>query len=366
MYYIGLMSGTSMDAIDAALVDFSNGQLSLVDYQQFPIDEGTRQAVRAINSSSSLLEITRLDVIMADCFTNAVKQLLSSNGLSPSAITAIGSHGQTILHLPNAPYPRTLQIGDPARIAIHTGITTIADFRRGDIAAGGQGAPLAPAFHVDQFSPVKNDLVVLNLGGMANVTVIPDNPEQSALGFDTGPGNALMDGWCQKHLHEDFDGDGSWASAGSCNMELLGVLLDTDYFDRFPPKSTGKDEFNLHWLGQKLAQIESQPAAQDIQATLLELTATTITAGIKQHAPGCAEILLCGGGIHNVALIKRLHELMPAMQIESTASRGIDPDAMEAIAFAWLAKQRLELLPGNLPAVTGASRPVLLGAVYPP
>jgi len=281
------MSGTSMDAIDAALVRIVEHDLQLIQYQQTPISKKLQQTIRSINTESTLSEISEIDVIMGNLFAEASLQVIESGDLAPEDIHAIGSHGQTILHLPEAEHPRTLQIGDANIIAYQTGITTVADFRRMDIAAGGEGAPLAPAFHQWLFQNEKSDRVILNIGGMANITLLPADNKTAITGFDTGPGNALMDEWIQQHLDQDFDRDGVWASSGQCNQELLSQLLDEAYFKTAPPKSTGKDFFNLQWLENKLSMLKKSIDANDGQATIMELSVVTISDELKNNATDC-------------------------------------------------------------------------------
>ena len=353
-----------MDAIDAALVEFDTQTLRVVHYQQFPIAVEIQATIRAANSTLSIKDLTRLDVIMGELFAAAVLELLESAKVDRQAITAIGSHGQTILHLPESDYPRTLQIGDPGIIAAKSGITTVADFRRNDIAAGGQGAPLAPAFHAWRFRSHDTTRVVLNLGGMANITILPTDENQDIIGFDTGPGNNLMDAWSQQHINKSYDIDGHWAAEGSCNKELLDNLMNHPYIALAPPKSTGKDDFNLPWLVEQLGALNMNISDADVQRTLLELSAQSISAAIDLHGQDASELLVCGGGVHNPLLMQRLSVLLPKLEIVSTERYGIHPDAVEAIAFAWLAKCRLDKVPGNIPSVTGAERPVMLGAIY--
>jgi anhydro-N-acetylmuramic acid kinase len=364
VYFIGLMSGTSVDAIDAALVDITDNQLSLIAYDQYPIPSPVQTAIRTLSSTTPIANVSELDAILGELFAEAVNTIIVKGSLKPADITATGSHGQTILHLPQATYPRTLQIGDPNIIAVKTGITTVADFRRSDIAAGGQGAPLASAFHAWRFRSNNLNRIVLNLGGMANITVLPADITQPVSGFDTGPGNALMDDWTQRHLHRDYDHNGEWATSGTCDNELLNLMLDETFFHMPSPKSTGRDDFNLDWLEQKRMSLNKLLPPEDVQATLLELTARTISDAVLNSAPSTQEILLCGGGTHNLALVQRLRQLLLNQRIVSTEQHGIHPDAVEAVTFAWLAKYRLDNSPANIPAVTGASRPVVLGAVY--
>jgi anhydro-N-acetylmuramic acid kinase len=364
--FIGLMSGTSMDAIDTVLAEITDQDLEVLEYRQFPIPRDLQARVRAVHGGTPVEDITALDVILGEAFAGAVNDILAASHTAAGEVAAVGSHGQTVLHLPSDKHPRTLQIGDPNIIAARTGITTVADFRRADIAAGGQGAPLACAFHAWRFRAPDRTRVVLNLGGMANITVLPADADVRVTGFDTGPGNALMDLWIQDRLGRDYDEDGRWAGAGAVDDELLGLLLDDPYFNLPPPKSTGKDEFNLAWLKDKLNGLGRKPEPESIQATLLELTIRTVAAAIDTVALEAQEILLCGGGARNPLLVAGLEQALPGRQVRTTAVYGVDPDAVEAITFAWLAKRRLDGLPGNIPAVTGAVREVVLGAVYRP
>jgi len=353
-----------MDAIDAALVEIKNESLNVIHYHQYPIPSDIQLAIRSVNSELNLLDLTQIDVQLGELFADSVIDLLQQSNVSSTAVTAIGSHGQTVLHLPESKTPRTLQIGDPSIIAVRTGINTVADFRRHDIAAGGQGAPLAPAFHAWQFRSNKINRVILNLGGMANITVLPADDNKEILGFDTGPGNGLMDSWTQQHLNTDYDMNGKWAAEGACHQSLLDNFLDDPYFSLNPPKSTGKDAFNQQWLEQKLELVNMNIANADVQRTLLELSAVSISDAIKLHGREAKELLLCGGGIHNPLFVNRVETLMPDLDIVSTEKYGIHPDAVEAVAFAWLAKCRLDNFPGNIPSVTGAEKSVVLGAIY--
>ena len=365
-YYIGLMSGTSLDAIDAAIVHFSNRRCELQQHLTLPISEDIRrQALSLLTpSENELVRLCQLDVQLGRLFAEAVQALLTQADLDASAISAIGSHGQTLRHYPDTEFPTTLQIGDPNIIAEQTGITTITDFRRRDMAAGGQGAPLAPAFHQAMLRDEHYNQVVLNLGGIANITLLPADPRQPVTGFDTGPSNALMDSWTQTHLQQTYDAKGAWAASGRINNALLEQLLNDVYFRQSPPKSTGRETFNLTWLEQQLQNF-SDLSAEDIQATLAELTAISIARAINQYAADTEQVLVCGGGIHNSYLMQRLAAHLPQQQLRSTEERGIDPDWVEAMAFAWLAKQTMEGQAGNLPGVTGAQHPVILGGIYP-
>lgn len=362
--YIGLMSGTSMDGVDAALVEFSGDTPRLVAARDQAMPGELREALlrlAAEHSPHPLQCFGELDQLIGELFAEAALGLLNDANVEPSAITAIGSHGQTLYHRPDGPTPFTLQIGDPNRIAERTGITTVADLRRRDMAAGGQGAPLAPAFHAAVLTSADEPRAVLNLGGIANLTLLP--PEGPVTGFDTGPANVLMDGWAARHLGQPMDRDGAWAAGGEVDEELLERLLDEPYFELAPPKSTGRELFDRAWLDRKLEGADLPP--QRVQATLAELTARSVTDHLRRHLPDAHRLLVCGGGAHNGHLMKRLAALLPGVTVESTEAHGVHPDWMEAIAFAWLAKRTLEGRPGNLPSVTGARREVILGAVYP-
>ena len=366
MYYLGLMSGTSADAIDAALVDINGDELEIIDYRQYPLAAGVQQALRNINLSSSIEEMSKLDVLTGQLFGQAVLSLLEVNNITAQQVRAIGSHGQTIMHLPGTLPARTLQIGDPYQICRLTGITTIADFRRADTAAGGQGAPLAPAFHSWRFRDTRTNRIVLNIGGIANITVLPSDLAADVTGFDTGPGNTLMDAWIQRCLGHDFDEQGRWAGAGKVREDLIKLMLADPYFSAAPPKSTGKDDFNLEWLASITNKAGTNYGDDDIQATLLELTAVSIARAISACAPETEEVLACGGGIHNPVLMQRLQSLLCGITVKSTGDYGVNPDAVEALTFAWLARQRLENIPANLPSVTGAKRTAVLGAIVEP
>lgn len=360
MYYIGLMSGTSMDAIDCALVSFENDKTELIFYSQYPLDNDIKKRVRSVNAKVDVDVVNQLDIQLGHLFAQATNTLLEQAGIEPGKITAIGSHGQTVLHEPDTPQPFSLQIANPGIIANETGILTVADFRNMDIAAGGQGAPLAPAFHEFQFRSTDKNRVVLNIGGIANITILPSDKYIDVTGFDTGPGNTLMDSWARKHLNTEMDKDGAWANSGQTNKELLGEMLNDHYFTKPPPKSTGIEYFNLEWVYKFINNLKPE----DIQATLLALTVETIAGAIEKYAPGTDEVLVCGGGAHNIMTMQALRNQLPDCDIVLTSEYGLDPDCIEAVTFAWLAKRRIENKPGNLPSVTGASKPVLLGTLY--
>jgi len=361
-YYVGLMSGTSADGTDAVVIEFTKGKPILVATHFAPYGDGTRAAIQAltIDGEGELARMGILDQALASCFAEAALQVIEQAGIDCQSVRAIGSHGQTLRHHPEGSHPFTLQIGDPNRIAELTGITTVADFRRRDMAAGGQGAPLAPGFHRAVFGKPGSALAVLNVGGIANVSLL--TAADSVLGFDTGPGNTLMDLWTQRHQQMPFDRDGVWAMTGNIDPPLLSRLLADPFFTLTPPKSTGPDYFSAAWLEKHLSGLNTVPAPQDVQRTLLELTAETIAQALGAGRP--EQLAVCGGGAHNGALLARLASLMPGTTVTTTEPLGIHPDWVEAVCFAWLAARRLEGKSGNEPAVTGASGMRVLGAVY--
>jgi anhydro-N-acetylmuramic acid kinase len=382
--YIGLMSGTSMDGVDAAVVQFGDRRCEVVATAGLPYTSSLRSALLDAARHPEQLNVDRLcnlDHQVAEMFAQATLDLLAAGGIDREDVTAIGSHGQTIRHQPYADRPFTLQIGDPNIIATITGIKTVADFRRRDMALGGQGAPLAPAFHQWMFGD--RPCVVANIGGIANITVLPED-SGDAIGFDTGPGNNLMDAWIAESMSEEFDDNGQWARTGAVNRPLLEALLSDEYFAAEAPKSTGFEYFNPEWLNGILEQCEpgGDVEAADVQATLAELTACTIINAVTRYAPRTKSLLVCGGGAHNSYLMERLSDLggggthnsylmeRPSdlgggdMSVEPTSTRGVHPDWVEAVAFAWLARQTLHGRPGNLPAVTGARGAVVLGGIY--
>jgi anhydro-N-acetylmuramic acid kinase len=362
--YLGLMSGTSIDSIDAILLNCSTTKQAVIAYHEQPWPAELRQELQAITTPGSN-EIDRmgpLDARVADLFANAALGLLQHAEIKPQQVTAIGCHGQTIRHRPNSEPPFTLQIGDPNRIAETTGITTVADFRRRDMAAGGQGAPLVPAYHEWLFRKGGENRVILNIGGISNLTVLPSDPTDPVLGFDSGPGNILLDGWAQTQLAQPYDSSGSWAASGEVNSKLLTLLLSDPYFSLPYPKSTGREYFNQPWLEERLDQ-NIKP--EDVQATLTALTATSIHQAIGMTSAEVQRVIVCGGGVHNNELMRQLQELLGLVPLETTATYGIEPNQVEAAAFAWLAKQTMERRNGNLPTVTGASHAAVLGGIYP-
>lgn len=362
--YVGLMSGTSMDGVDAALVDLSAIPRVVAGITQ-PMPAEIRDRLSEISTahSSSFDKLGELDRRVGELFAAAANRLVHHAGIPATEVHAIGSHGQTIRHRPDNNFPYTLQIGDPNIITELTGITTVADFRRRDMAAGGQGAPLVPAFHATAFRAPGEHRVVLNLGGIANITILSADPATPPTGFDTGPGNTLLDAWIRKHQGRPYDDNGQWAATGAVHAALLESLFHDAYFDREPPKSTGREYFNLSWLERKVAAIGAVTPV-DVQATLCELTARSVADAIRRHASNTTAVLVCGGGSANNWLIHCLHRALPKLTVTSTEAYGIAPRWVEAAAFAWLAKQTLEGRPGNVPSVTGAGRPVVLGGIY--
>ncbi len=367
--YIGLMSGTSLDSVDAVAVEIDPERCTLVAADSYPLPAVTRQQILQLtqpgNNEIELMGL--LDLELGNIFASATNQLIEQHQLNRTQITAIGSHGQTIRHRPGTDAPGfTLQIGDPNTITELTGITTVADFRRRDMAAGGQGAPLVPAFHQALFQSEQHSRLLVNIGGMSNITLLPVDSQSSVMGYDTGPGNVLLDSWIQHRQGKSYDRDGAWARSGEICQPLLTSLLDLPFFQLPPPKSTGREQFNLDWLQQQLALLSSPPSDKDVQATLLEYTALTLSNAIKQHSDWQHyQIYLCGGGAHNSALKQRISELLAPAEVATTAALGVDPDWVEAIAFSWLAYRTLTGMSGNLSAVTGARGERILGGVYP-
>lgn len=366
--YVGLMSGTSADGIDAALVDFSDTKPILIGshYEPYPADLRDKIFALYQKDDNEIQRAGELDVILGKKFADTAIQLIKKHNIDPSLVKAIGSHGQTIRHYPHHPHRFSMQIGDPNTIATETGIITIADFRRKDIALGGQGAPLVPAFHQQVFAGRDTNRAIVNIGGIANITLLSQKSTDKVVGFDTGPGNCVMDAWIQKHQNTSHDANGNWAMTGTVHPQLLKRLLSDIYFQLPPPKSTGREHFNLMWLQKHLDALQVAISPESVQATLTDLTARTIITSIRQYFSS-GEILICGGGAHNQFLMTRLTGLaQPHFGIATTSKYGVHPDWVEAMAFAWLARQTMHQLPGNLPAVTGAKRAAVLGGIYLP
>ncbi len=360
--YLGLISGTSADGIDAALCAFDPAP-RLLGALTHPWPDALRARILAVSQGEQAIDLDafgRLDVAIGGCLADAAQAVLAHTGTDAAQVRAIGSHGQTLRHRVHGDFPFTLQLGDASVIAERTGIDTVADFRRADVAAGGQGAPLMPAFHAAVLATPGTTRGVLNLGGIGNLTLL--DADGSVTGFDTGPANGLLDAWCLRHCGQPFDRGGAFAASGHIDEALLARLLDDAYFALAPPKSTGREHFHLAWLEQHAGVATLDPA--DVQATLLALSVRSIAAAVQAHAADAGEILACGGGVHNAVLMDALARALAPRTLRSTADVGIDPDYMEAMGFAWLARQRLAGQPGNLASVTGARGPRLLGAVH--
>ena len=360
--FLGLISGTSVDGIDAALVSFEP-KLTLHAGRTLAMPADLAREVLRVSQADARIdldELGALDTRLGAAFAAAANELIDASGIDRARIAAIGSHGQTLRHRPGTDAPFTMQLGDASIIAERTGISTVADFRRRDVAAGGQGAPLVPAFHAAIFRAADETRAVLNIGGIANLTLLGAG---AVRGFDTGPGNGLMDAWCLRHRGERFDRGGTFAASGRVDGSLLARLLAEPWFALPPPKSTGRDQFHLDWLETALAANPLPP--EDVQATLCELTVRTIADALQRTQPATERVLVCGGGVHNATLLARLGGALPGVRVESTAAHGVDPDLVEAMAFAWLARETLAGRPGNLPDVTGAHGLRVLGAIHP-
>lgn len=373
--FIGVLSGTSMNSIDAILVDFTDHNYSIISTINYRYNKKlVSQLLSMINlGACKLQQLGSIDHLLGLEFSKCVQKLLSKVSIDPKQVTAIGLHGQTIWHAPNIAYPFSMQIGDPNIVCATCKILTVADFRRKDMAFGGQGAPLAPGFHAAMFSSSIKTRAIINIGGISNVTILPKNHKQPVIGFDLGPGNCLMDEWVQtkfKKLQINYDHNGLLASQGQVIIKLLNVCLKDRYFKQLPPKSTGREYFNQAWLRQKikLAKLTTPYKNKDILATLLYLTATVISNHIKNikiASERVEEVYICGGGANNKALLDLLKHMLNC-PVSTTMDLGIHPDWVEAALFAWLAKQTVEQRSGNLPDVTGAKSKAILGAIYLP
>ena len=373
-YYLGMMSGTSLDGVDIVLADFSlEPRLILSDF--FPMPENLRHKLTKLIQAgeTTLQNLGELDHELALLYCDCVNTFLQKYNLIPSQIEAIGCHGQTVWHSPASAFPFTMQLGDMNLLAAKTGISVIGDFRRKDMALGGQGAPLVPAFHKAVFSNPNFATVVLNIGGISNVSIL--FPNQPVIGFDTGPGNTLLDQWIEKHQGLRYDKNGDWASKGKVNQVLLNELLNEPFFSLSAPKSTGRELFNFDWLigkiektSEKLTELCSKItlSPEDVQATLVELTVTSIVNALNQLQTDLPKrLLVCGGGAKNSLIMRGLHDNLLDWQVGTTTDQGFDIDYVEAAAFAWLAYCRMNNLPANLPSVTGAKSAVSLGAIFP-
>lgn len=372
-YCIGLMSGTSLDGVDGVLVDFAEGT-QVLWHASRGFDAALRAELLALNTPEGRDELHRAALAanaLARSYAEVVRELLQATGLAPGQIAAIGAHGQTVRHRPQMfdGTGYTLQLNSPALLAELSGVAVVADLRSRDVAAGGQGAPLVPAFHQGVFGRPGETVLVLNIGGIANLSVLAG--DGTVLGFDCGPGNALMDGWCQTHTGQPYDDGGQWAATGQVLPALLDRLLAEPFLQQPPPKSTGRDLFHADWLaGHLSASAASATSAADarpaeVQATLTEFTARACASAVQRFGRGGGELLVCGGGAFNTQLMQRIAALLPGVAVDTTAARGLPPQQVEAAAFAWLARQALLGLPGNLPAVTGARGPRILGAIHP-
>lgn len=367
--YLGLISGTSADGIDAALVRFDEDdsgatRAELRFGRTYPWPDELRARLVELGQRAATLtldDIGELDTRIGLQFADTALAALRDAGVDAGEVAAIGSHGQTLRHRPHGPHPFTLQLGDASLIAERCGVRTVADFRRRDVAAGGHGAPLLPALHAALLSAPDEHRAVLNLGGIANLTLLPACDAAGVRGFDTGPANGLMDAWCLRHTGAGYDRGGAFAATGRVDAELLQRLLDEPWFALPPPKSTGRDQFHLGWL-EGLLRGDEAPA--DVQATLLALSARTVADALRAAQPETARVIACGGGVHNPLLLAALAEALPDARVESTAVHGLDPDMIEAMGFAWLARQTVLGRPGNLPGVTGAAGPRVLGAIH--
>ena len=374
-YYIGLMSGTSLDGTDGVLVDFQESKLRVVGHANEPFPPDFRAELLALNSPAhnELHRAALAGNCLAGIYAKVVATLLknaAAQGISAAQIKAIGAHGQTVRHQPQKTSVEpvgtgyTLQLNNPALLCELTGIDVVADFRSRDVAAGGQGAPLVPAFHQHVFGRTNSTVMVLNLGGISNLSVLPANTEMAVLGFDCGPGNALMDAWCQQHTGQPFDAGGHWAATGKLISPLLASLLDEPYFSTPPPKSTGRDLFSLAWLAQKLRPF-SHERPEDIQHTLTEFTASACIAAVNSYLKNSKELIVCGGGAFNSHLMGRLQAGLPSLSVCTSDVHDLPPLQVEAAAFAWLARQTVNRKTGNLASVTGAAGARILGAIYP-
>jgi len=363
-YYIGLMSGTSMDAIDAVVADFAPFPPHSVATHSVPIEPALKQRILSLCSpgENEIERLGQLDIELGQQFAQAALEVAKKAALDTSKIQAIGSHGQTIRHEPELLYPFTLQIGDPNTIAQLSGITTVADFRRRDLTVGGQGAPLAPAYH--RWLLQDRGGAVVNIGGMANVTLLPKDQSKAVIGFDTGPGNVLIDYWMNRAYDKPLDQDGAIARTGKVSEPLLSEMQKEPFLHQPPPKSTGRETFNATWFDHHYSAI-APPAAEDVAATLVELTASTIAAAVLSQPFESRSLWVCGGGAHNRFLLERIAAHLPGWQVETTAAVGMAPDWVEAMAFAWLAYQTIHGRSSNLPSVTGATEPVILGGIFP-
>ena len=360
---IGLMTGTSMDGADAVAVRFTAGVPEVLARRYEPYSPDLRESLLSVDAATPLATLAMLDCRVAHALADCAYALLGNP--AAAGASAIGSHGQTVWHQPGGEWPTTIQLGDPNIIAERTGLVTVADFRRRDMAAGGQGAPLAPLFHHAFFGSASEHRALVNIGGIANITWLPARADGPMLGFDTGPGNVLMDAWIGRHRGMTFDRNGAWAASGRVNRTLLARLLDTGYFREAPPKSTGRELFNADWLAERLTSSDRGLPAEDIQATLCELTAVTIAKDVRHYCPDAQRLIVCGGGAKNTFLMRRLqHHFDNGTAVQTSNALGLESQWVEAAGFAWLARERLAGRPLHSMPITGARHPVLLGGIY--
>lgn len=366
--FVGLMSGTSLDGVDGVLADLSISPPRILAHASAPLSAALTQELLALNTPgpNELHRAALAANALVRVYAQVLTQLLEQSGIEPGRVSAIGAHGQTVRHQPLAfdGIGYTLQLNNPALLAELTGIEVVADFRSRDVAASGQGAPLVPGFHQCVFGHPGKTVAVLNLGGMSNLTVLGPELADDVLGFDCGPGNALLDAWCQQHRSQAFDADGAWAASGRVDAELLATLLEEPYFEQPAPKSTGRDLFNPSWLAARLEKFTALAPA-DVQATLTELTANICASGVKRYAPASKTLIVCGGGAYNSHLMRRLQAQLPALQVGSSQAHGLPPLQVEATAFAWLARKTVLRQTASLKTVTGAQGARVLGAIYP-
>jgi anhydro-N-acetylmuramic acid kinase len=361
--FAGVMSGTSLDGIDAVVAAFSGKAIATLGATQIAFPSALREELLLLQApgADELARAARAANLLADLYARAITDACAASGVAPHELVAAGVHGQTVRHRPEQGW--TLQVNNPARVAERAYVTVVADFRSRDVAAGGQGAPLVPAFHAALFGDSAQHRAIVNIGGIANVTNLP--PRGATAGFDTGPGNVLMDLWTARHRGAPFDADGAWAAQGRMVAGLLAVLLAEPFFAAAPPKSTGRDLFNAPWLDAALARFGWRGRPEDVQATLAALTARSIADALREQAPGVAEVLICGGGAHNQTLLRSLAAELHPRRVATTGDHGVAPTQVEALAFAWLAREAIAGRAGNLPAVTGARGLRVLGAIYP-
>ena len=364
--FAGVMSGTSLDGVDAVVAEFAVKPGAFVatlgaTHVTFPTKLRDELLALQVSGADEIARTARAANVLADFYAMAIKDACEASGVAPHDLVAAGVHGQTVRHRPEQGW--TLQINNPARVAERAYVTVVADFRSRDIAAGGQGAPLVPAFHAALFADPFIHRAIVNIGGIANITDLP--PRGAVSGFDTGPGNVLMDLWSARHRAMPFDRNGAWAAQGRADPTLLASLLAEPYFAAAPPKSTGRDLFNAHWLDGLLARMDWRGRHEDAQATLAALTARTIADAIRTHAVGATDLLICGGGANNATLLRMLAMELAPRTVATTGDRGVAVEHVEALAFAWLAREALAGRPANLPTVTGARGTRILGAIYP-